>query len=262
MENTDVSIDQLAADGRQLLNNVDGIDAHRCFNLWVNNVADWLDQNFPNSGSSASWSGLAASTLITGGHYYNNPQAWETFAGAVRERLSWLGQLSSGNPRANSSALPFPETVTRNTTKVFVVHGHDEEMKHSVARIVSTLKLDPIILHEQPNKGKTIIEKFESESDLGFAIVLMSPDDIAYPATGTPDDAKPRARQNVVLELGYFVGKLGRDRVMALKRGDVDVPTDLSGVVYTKYDKSGNWRLELVRELKACGYSVDANAIL
>ena len=152
---------------------------------------------------------------------------------------------------------------TEISEKVFIVHGHDDVMKHSVARAVSQIGLTPIILHEQPNQGKTIIEKFERDSNAGFAVVLLSPYDLAYSANSDPSSAKPRARQNVVLELGYFAGKLGRDRVMALKRGnDLEVPSDFSGVVYTQFDDAGNWRFELVRELKAAGYDVDANALI
>jgi len=156
-----------------------------------------------------------------------------------------------------------PTKAATLTTNVFVVHGHDEEMKQHVARTLSKLGLQPIILHEQPNAGKTIIEKFEVNADVAFAIVLLSPDDMAFPIGGSAKQAKPRARQNVVLELGYFVGKLGRNRVFPLKRGDnLELPSDLSGVVYTAYDAGGHWRFEVVRELKAAGYPVDANALL
>lgn len=145
---------------------------------------------------------------------------------------------------------------------VFVVHGHDKEMKEDVARVLTKLGLNPIILHEQPNQGKTLIEKFEANSAVGFAVVLLSPDDMAYPKNSTANEAKGRARQNVILELGYFVGRLTRERVFTLKRGkSLELPSDINGVVYTSYDES-DWRLQLVRELKACGYDVDANALV
>ena len=160
-------------------------------------------------------------------------------------------------------------TATRETTaqsqsnKVFVVHGHDEEMKQHVARTLTQIGLSPVILHEQPNSGKTIIEKFETNADVSFAVVLLSPDEMAFPAEMDAKSAKPRARQNVVLELGYFIGKLGRKHVFALKRDEnLELPSDISGVVYTAYDTAGHWRFELVRELKAVGYGVDANQLL
>lgn len=85
---------------------------------------------------------------------------------------------------------------------------------------------------------------------------------LRYAAKADAATSRPRARQNVVLELGYFVGRLGRDRVLALKRGDVEVPSDFNGVVYTDYDAAGHWKFELVKELKAAGYNVDANALI
>ena len=254
--NTDYSIDQLASDGRELLQNRDGIDAHRSFNHWVNCVADWLDQQFPDSGKSATWSGLDASTLVSGRHFYDNPTAWQIFHKAVRERLSWLGQLSSAQASSGNSELSQCETLD-----IFVVHGHDNEFKQDVARTLTQLGLSPIILHERPNCGQTIIEKFERESDVGFAVILLSPDDVAY-ALNAKDKIKNRARQNVVLELGYFVGKLGRSRVCALKKGDLEVPSDFAGVVYTPFDANGGWRLALAQELLAAGYPIDLNDLV
>lgn len=150
------------------------------------------------------------------------------------------------------------------SNEVFIVHGHDEAMKQSVARIIEKMGLDPIILHEKPSGGKTIIEKFTDYSNVSFAIILLSPDDIAYPKAKSPEDAKLRARQNVIFELGFFIGKLGRNRVIALyqEENDFEMPSDYSGVLYTLYDNSGRWQFDLVRELKACGYNVDANELL
>lgn len=151
-----------------------------------------------------------------------------------------------------------------NSNNVFIVHGHNEEMKLAVARTIEKLKLNPIILHEQPSKGKTIIEKFTDNSEVSFAVVLLSADDISYNKSEKPETAKYRARQNVIFELGYFIGKLGRDRVLALheQENDFEIPSDYSGVLFVPFDKSGNWRFDLVKELKALGISVDANDIL
>lgn len=144
---------------------------------------------------------------------------------------------------------------------IFIVHGHDEAFKQSVARVVEKLGLKAIILHEQPNVGKTIIEKLESYSNVGFAIVLLSPDDIGKGINEPDSNYEPRARQNVIAELGYFIGKLGRERVCPLYMNGVEIPSDFNGVLYLPYDKAGNWRLELVKELKAVGYDVDANRL-
>ena len=146
--------------------------------------------------------------------------------------------------------------------KIFVVHGHDEELKLSVTLTLEKLDLNPIILHEMPNKGRTIIEKFTDYSDVGFAVVLLSPDDIAH--TVNADDESYRARQNVVLELGFFLGKLGRPRVATIHREhkNFKMPSDYDGVIFTPYDAKGAWKFELANELKAAGYDIDVNKLL
>jgi len=148
--------------------------------------------------------------------------------------------------------------------KIFIVHGHDEGMKQSVARVITKLNLEPIILHEHPNKGRTIIEKFKDYSNVGFAIVLLSPDDKCKKIKKTERIYKFRARQNVIFEMGFFIGKLGRERVIMLfkEEENFEMPTDHLGILYISYDKEGNWKFKLVRELNAQGYSLDANVLL
>ncbi len=158
------------------------------------------------------------------------------------------------------------DSTTLRSNRVFVVHGHDNEMKQAVARTLERLGLEAVILHEKPNRGQTIIEKIERFSDVSFAVVLLSPDDSGYSNADGVNAAKPRARQNVILELGYFAGKLGRENVVALHRGSrnekLELPSDYDGVLYTPYDgDSGTWRSELVAELRDSGYDVDANRL-
>lgn len=155
----------------------------------------------------------------------------------------------------------------KSNKKVFIVHGQDNETKTIVARFVERCGLEPVILHEQDDRGRTIIEKFEQSSDVAFAVILLTPDDLGglRPASGgtTLENAKPRARQNVILELGYFIGKLGRTGVCALKRGEVELPSDISGVVYTPYDGADEgWKIKLAREMRAAGLDVDLNKAL
>lgn len=149
----------------------------------------------------------------------------------------------------------------KDTNKVFVVHGRDESAKQTVARFLEKLDLEPVILHEQASKGRTIIEKFEDHSDVGFAVVLLTPDDVGA-LKDSPDDLKSRARQNVILELGFFLGKLGRQRVCPLVKGDMETPSDYDGVVYTKLDDAGAWKIKLVQELKVADFNVDANKVM
>lgn len=146
--------------------------------------------------------------------------------------------------------------LTRTLSKrIFIVHGHDNEMLQTIARFVSTLDLEPVILHEQANRGRTVIEKVEAETDVGFAIVLLTPDDEGRKQGTT--ELEPRARQNVLLELGYFLAKLGRPRVCALRRGEVNIPSDFAGVVWEPFDDHGGWKVKLCRELEAAGYDID-----
>ena len=119
----------------------------------------------------------------------------------------------------------------------------------------------PVILHEQANQGKTIIEKFEDYSDVDFAVVLMTPDDIGYLAN-EESFAKYRARQNVVFELGYFIGKLGRTHVAAIVKGDIEIPTDISGVLYIGVDNNDAWKMMLAKEIKGVGYNIDLNKLI
>lgn len=156
---------------------------------------------------------------------------------------------------------PPPPVLSTTNRRVFVVHGHDEAAKAIVARFLEHLALEPIILHEQPNRGQTVIEKFERATDVGFAVVLLTPDDVGY-ARDSPNELRPRARQNVVLELGYFIGQLGRTAVCALCKEDIELPSDYSGVLYTRMDDGDGWKLELAREINAAGIAIEMNRVL
>jgi predicted nucleotide-binding protein len=151
-------------------------------------------------------------------------------------------------------------TKKKNSKKVFIVHGHDNELKETLARYLEKIGLEPIILHEQVNGGLTIIEKFEKHSDVQFAIVLMTPDDIGN-SKANSDNLNARARQNVILELGYFLGKLGREKVCALIKGNVERPSDYDGVVYIAADNANDWKLLLAKELKQAKLNFDGNKI-
>ena len=150
--------------------------------------------------------------------------------------------------------------IPKSTNKVFVIHGHDESSRETAARFLERLGLEPVILHEQPNKGRTIIEKFEEHAQVGFAVVLLTPDDVGALANDK-NNQKPRARQNVIFEFGYFIGKLGRERVCALVKGNVETPSDYDGVIYIQLDGSDGWKLRLIKELKSVGFKVDANQV-
>jgi predicted nucleotide-binding protein len=164
-----------------------------------------------------------------------------------------------------ASAHPAPEatpalTVARSS-RVFLVHGHDVGTTETVARFLEKLTLKPIVLHEQTNEGRTIIEKFESFADVGFAVVLLTPDDVGA-AASAKEHLTSRARQNVILELGYFTGKLGRSRVCALYKTGVEIPSDLHGVAFVELDAAGAWRMKLAQELVRAGMKIELQGLL
>lgn len=144
---------------------------------------------------------------------------------------------------------------------VFIVHGHDDEAKESVARYIEKLSLEAIILHEMPNKGRAIMEKLEDHSDVGFAVVILTPDDLGT-SKDKREDLKPRARQNVIFELGYFVGKLRRERICVLRKENVEIPSDYEGILYIEMDKGGGWKQRLAKEMKEVGIKIDPIKLL
>lgn len=185
------------------------------------------------------------------------------FRSSIRSRIVSLESVLSRlelipEPSHPATATPHAEPDVSN--RVFVVHGHDEEDKQSVARCIEKLGFKAVILHEQPNQGRTIIEKFEDYSDVAFAVVLLTPDDVG--ASKDPEgELRPRARQNVILELGFFLGELGRGRVCALHKGEVEIPSDYRGVLWVPMDEGGAWRLDLATEMKAAGLDLDLNRL-
>ena len=151
------------------------------------------------------------------------------------------------------------EAVVKNK-KVFIVHGHDDELKESAARLVEKIGLEAVILHEQANEGQTIIQKLEKQADVGYAIILYTPCDEGRKKGSR--NSKPRARQNVVFEHGLFMGKLGARRVCALRKSEVEMPSDAQGILYIEVkERSTDWKYQVAKELKNAGYDVDLNKI-
>ena len=148
----------------------------------------------------------------------------------------------------------------QNSNKIFIVHGRDDVAKLSVESFITTLGLEPIILHKQANEGKTIIEKIEAHSDVGFAIVLLTPDDEGR--LKGEEKLENRARQNVIFELGYFMGKLERKYVCGLCKEGFELPSDYHGITYIAKDKHCGWHNKLAKELKAAGIEFDEKKLL
>ncbi|MDE0089526.1 MAG: nucleotide-binding protein [Candidatus Poribacteria bacterium] len=146
--------------------------------------------------------------------------------------------------------------------KVFVVHGRDLDAANSIARVVEKLGLEAIILHEKPDEGKTIIEKLEARAkNASFAIVLFTPDDVGTLKGEADLGVNPRARQNVIFELGYFIGKLGRERVRSIFKSEVELPSDIDGILYIKMDEFEAWKQKLTQELASAGIAIERKSL-
>ena len=154
-----------------------------------------------------------------------------------------------------------PEIEDEDTVKVigntvFIVHGHDDHLKNEVQLLLTRAGVPNIVLHEQPDQGRTIIDKLIQEGQsANYAIALLSPDD---PGT----DGNMRARQNVILEIGFFMGLLGKERLRLLVKENIEIPSDLSGILYEKYERNGKWELKILKEIQAVGIFVDFDAVV
>lgn len=200
---------------------------------------------------------LNSSVAIIGGPSYVHQAIWraknvtDDFIGGAVGYKKALTKIRSTDGKMAGSELK----------KVFIVHGHDESAKNKAARFVEKMGFEAIILHEKASSGRTVIEKIEHYSDVGFAIVLYTPDDVGN-VKSKADDLNVRARQNVVFEHGYLIGKLGRKNVLALVDGKLELPNDISGVVYVKLDEGSAWQLGLAKEMKQSGYDIDMNKLI
>jgi predicted nucleotide-binding protein len=236
-------------------------DALSSWDLLTKNFLSKAFGNFSSNVTAVTDIGKYGSFPMNAG-----PDWWENHnANSLQtkvSRLRGLVELLETELSFSDEAPPMPDTSTQMSRRVFLVHGHHDGLLHEVARYLEKLQLEPIVLREQPSSGRTIIEKFVDFADVGYAVVLLTPDDRGGTIKATFEQQRPRARQNVILELGYFLGKLSRNRVTALHMGDVEIPSDYSGVAFVGVDDRGAWRLELARELKASGLDINMNLAL
>jgi len=208
------------------------------------------------------WAGIACDEQ----HLGEVRELYESIEDKLR-RLNFINERLELIPLAPGigPAQPAPKVEATGMAggEVFVVHGRDEVVCEAVARFISRLELTPVILHEQAHEeasqGRTLVEKLEHHGNVGYAVVLLTPDDVGGSCS---KELQFRAQQDVVLELGYFIGRLGRDHVCAVHRGELELPSDDMSVIYIPFDGSGGWRLTLAKGLKAAGFPVDMNKAL
>jgi predicted nucleotide-binding protein len=225
--------------------------------------ADALKAMITAAGVNGSWSAL------NGGHQFRSQRGgvlsyWESTATVTiqgkspgKEDLDTAfanGNAQTSVPASNTS----PNTPNK---KIFVVYGHDEAARTQLDAMLRRWGLEPIILDQLPSRGQTIIEKLEDYTeDVGFAVVLATPDDLGYPKDHE-DQKAFRARQNVVMELGMLLVKIGRPRVAILLGNQVEMerPSDIQGLIYIpfKQDLQKEAGQILAKEMAAQGYNID-----
>lgn len=243
--------------GLQRLGRLTPAGAQNQFEGWENEVTKWLLDTGQHISTLASW-GSQQRPIDQRLLPCSDAEYWQTYVSTLRSRSEWLSKLAVSLEMESDSA-PRDRSKGPPSTRIFIVHGRSEGPRESVARFTEKLGLTPVILHEQPNKGRTIIEKFVDYADVSFAVILLTGDDRGGLADELPESYQPRARQNVILELGFFLGRLRRDRVCALYEEGVQVPSDYQGVLFVPLDDAGAWRLALAKEMKEAGLPVDMN---
>jgi predicted nucleotide-binding protein len=241
--------------------------ANSDYKLWSEYNLEMLKQvfNIENNDYKSSYDNVGYSIMVGYlGEVQGDPV--QSFKNKIKYKLDNLkslltrAELLKSQITSNSNISTAITTKTLSKTQVFIVHGHDEAAKTKTARFIEKLGLESIILHEQASGSKTVIEKIEAYSNVGFGIVLYTPCDIGAKKEEKPN-LKNRARQNVVFEHGFLIGKIGRENVCALVKGEIETPNDISGVVYVKMDDEDAWHLKIARELRNSGYEVDMNKL-
>ena len=234
------------------------------FASWRTQFTKFLDENLPGTSSKldaklhkgAFFIGSSESDL----NIFMREDGKPCFAFIDSLKLDIQNDEFDFNPKPPAQSKEFPAKRAAKNKRVFIVHGHDELLKTKTARFVERLGFEAVILHEQANKGMTIIEKIEANTDVGFAIVLYTGDDKGnIKDAADKGELKERARQNVVFEHGYLIAKLSRAHVVPLVSGSVELPSDISGVVYVD---DSNWPIEIAKEMKGAGYAIDFNKVV
>jgi predicted nucleotide-binding protein len=260
-------LDQGRREGTDLLNEGDGVTSVELFEDWTHRVERWdartrmalesvFDGPWPKEFADAATGGISRQVG------QSEDETFEYRKEAIRRGIHMLTSIEE-----RMAYLEEPDVAvearprTPGGSEVFVVHGHARELRERVVRLLERLDLTPIILEEQPDCGKTIIEKFEQNAfAVGYAVVLMTPDDVGTTAGKDLPTSANRARQNVILELGYFMGALGRSNVAALCTDDIERPSDIHGLLYIDVSRDG-WELRLAKEMRNAGLPVDLNKL-
>lgn len=236
------------------------------FSAWRSKLTKFLDSCLPNESSRLN-SKLQHMVFTINGNESDAEQFWREDGDICISFIDSLMIDVRNDEYDFEEQSPIMEVEDMNLsvsttkpTKVFIVHGHDDLTKIKVARFVEKLGYEAIILHEQASRGKTIIEKIETYTDVGFAIILYTPDDVGNnQEEASAGSLNARARQNVIFEHGYLIAKLGRDKVVPLVTAKMELPSDIMGVVYVS---DTDWQINIAKEMKHAGYNIDFNKLM
>jgi predicted nucleotide-binding protein len=236
------------------------------FKAWRDDVIRFLKKKYGNNSHEAAsfekiefYNMYLVVDVIDGQFIENKNKVKDLFNKELQTAILYLKNYESDD-NSDSEEKQNVKTNKTNNENVFIVHGRNDGVKAEVANFLLKLGIKPIVLHEQTNRGQTIIEKFEKHSDVKAAIILFTCDDLGK----YKDDSKleKRARQNVIFEAGYFIGKLGRENTIILLEDGLKIPSDLDGYTYIEIDKKQSWELALAKELKGLGFNIDMNNLV
>lgn len=255
-------IEKLISDAEKLKQSNANTNAPQ-FKAWNNETLCFLEKKFgKNSRELKAFEDIKFYSMygcVYPGTFENNPiKVKEYFQKGLDTAILYL---KSYQPEISSTEKQksTPTQSITNTNSIFIVHGRNDGVKAQVSNLLLKLGLNPIILHEQTNQGKTIIEKFETNANVSAAIVLFTDDDLGK--YKDDENLESRARQNVIFEAGYFIGKLGRSKTIILNSPNIKIPSDLQGYVYIELDNKERWHFDLARELKGIGFDIDLNKL-
>jgi predicted nucleotide-binding protein len=216
---------------------------------WSRRVQKWLDKNLSQTNLPNKFQ-FTIEPVDKAGKGLSS-----TDVNKIKKKLEILSAVPQIVPTLAN--LVRSQIIEEDLNKVFIVHGHDYTLRDKVSKFVSDLGLSPVVLQEQANKGRTVFTKLIDHSNVGFAIVLLTPDDRGGKAESSFENLNFRARQNVILEFGYFVAKLGLGNVCVLYDGNVEIPSDYHGVLYIHLDEKDAWKSQVTKEIKAAGIRID-----
>jgi predicted nucleotide-binding protein len=194
--------------------------------------------------------------------YNSGSHVWQGKDTPLRKRAQELLGESVNSAPTPSSSESSSKDGAHYSNRVFIVYGHDTGAREQLELLLRRMRLEPVVLQNIPSAGQTIIEKLETCSDVTFACVLLTPDDEGH-AVGKVNEKKHRARQNVVLELGMFLAKLGRKRVAILHKGSLELPSDIHGLLYIGFtDRVDEIKERVAAELQEAGFKINIKDLL